>query len=75
MNTRKNARLVMKVKPIRGKKAAVWKLKAADESSFCTAVRHSIRLTQQKGNPVAKYDMDLRLPYLEYPGGRREYVE
>ena len=40
--------------------------------------KESIRLDDEerriKGLPVARYDDELKRPYIEYPDGRREYV-
>lgn len=43
--------------------------------SFKRAVAHSIAATKKNGNPVAKYDVQRRQAYLEYPDGKRAYVE
>lgn len=41
--------------------------------------RESIRIDNEirriKGLPIAGYDRDLDKPYIQYPDGRREYVE
>lgn len=42
---------------------------------FREAVRIQNEISRIKGCPIAKYDYDRREPYLEYPDGRREYVE
>ena len=39
-----------------------------------TAVQNDIRANQQKGMPIAKYDMAKRQVYLELPDGTKEYV-
>lgn len=44
-------------------------------SSFRRAVKRSIAATRESGNPVAKYDVERRQAYLEYPDGKRTYVE
>ena len=44
-------------------------------ASFRRAVERSITATQKSGNPVAKYDMQRRQAYLEYPEGTKAYVE
>ena len=43
--------------------------------SFKRAVAHSIAATKKNGNPVARYDVQRRQAYLEYPDGKRAYVE
>lgn len=44
-------------------------------ASFCRAVERSVAATKKSGNPVAKYDVQRRQAYLEYPDGTRAYVE
>lgn len=44
-------------------------------ASFKRAVAHSIAATKKNGNPVARYDVQRRQAYLEYPDGKRAYVE
>ena len=44
-------------------------------ASFRRAVERSIAATKENGNPVAKYDMQRRQAYLEYPDGTKAYVE
>ena len=44
-------------------------------ASFRRAVERSIVATQKSGNPVARYDVQRRQAYLEYPDGTRAYVE
>ena len=44
-------------------------------ASFRRAVERSIVATQKSGNPVARYDMQRKQAYLEYPDGSRAYVE
>ena len=44
-------------------------------ASFRRAVERSIAATKKNGNPVAKYDVQRRQAYLEYPDGTRVYVE
>ena len=38
-------------------------------------VRLQVKLNQLKGAPVARYDFKAKKPYLEYPDGRKEYVD
>lgn len=42
---------------------------------FREAVRIENEIKIIKGLPVAKYDHEKKLPYIEYPDGRREYAE
>lgn len=42
---------------------------------FQEAVRIQKEISRIKGCPIANYDADKRMAYLEYPDGRREYVE
>lgn len=42
---------------------------------FCLRVKKAIQDTKAKGNPVAKYDLARKAVYLEYPDGRKEYVD
>ena len=44
-------------------------------ASFRRAVERSIVATQKSGNPVARYDVQRKQAYLEYPDGSRTYVE
>ncbi len=51
---------------------------AADDpmtESFRKAVSSSLQAKQQNGSPIARYDSVRRKAYLEYPGGRKQYVE
>lgn len=41
---------------------------------FKEAVRIDNEIKKIKGLPIAKYDMEKKAPYLEYPDGRREYA-
>ena len=45
------------------------------EAGFQSAVAESIDKDHANGFPVALYDKDKKIPYLEYPDGRREYDE
>ena len=40
-------------------------------ASFRRAVERSVAATKKRGNPVAKYDMQRKQTYLEYPDGSR----
>ena len=42
---------------------------------FKESIRIDDEIRKIKGLPVARYDDNLKKPYLEYPDGRREYVE
>jgi hypothetical protein len=42
---------------------------------FEEAVRIENEIKKIKGHPIAKYDYTKKAPYLEYPDGRKEYVE
>ncbi|WIW70652.1 hypothetical protein [Anaerosinus gibii] len=42
---------------------------------FQEAVRIENEIKKIKGLPIAKYDFAKKAPYLEYPDGRKEYVE
>lgn len=44
-------------------------------ASFTHAVARSIASTKKNGNPVARYDVQRKQAYLEYPDGKRAYVE
>ena len=37
------------------------------------AVKEELEELKRNGYPIARYDLELRKPYLEYPDGRREY--
>lgn len=39
------------------------------------AIKEVIADHIRNGNPVARFDPEKRLPYLEYPDGRREYAK
>ena len=43
-------------------------------SAFNAAVSNDIKVNQQNGSPIAGYDTDKKLAYLEYTDGTREYV-
>ena len=43
--------------------------------SFRKAVDRSIAAAKKNGSPIAKYDVQRRQAYLEYPNGKRAYVE
>ncbi len=49
--------------------------KPSQTASFRRAVARSIATTKKNGNPVAKYDVQRRRAYLEYPDGTKAYVE
>ena len=42
---------------------------------FKASIRIDDEIRKIKGLPVARYDDEKRQAYLEYPDGRREYVE
>ena len=42
---------------------------------FKESIRIDDEIRRIKGLPVARYDMERRQSYLEYPDGRREYRE
>ena len=44
-------------------------------ASFRRAAKRSVAATKKSGNPVARYDVQRRQAYLEYPDGTRTYVE
>lgn len=44
-------------------------------ASFRRAVERSVATIKKSGNPVARYDVQRRQAYLEYPDGTRTYVE
>jgi len=41
---------------------------------FEEAVRIENEIKKIKGQPIAKYDYIKKVPYLEYPDGRKEYA-
>jgi len=48
----------------------------ADEAeAIKRVVRLQVKLNQARGFPVARFDRKLRIPYIEYPDGRREYAQ
>ena len=49
---------------------------SADEvtSAFAEAVQKEMTTHQQKGNPIARYDVEAKKAYLELADGTREYV-
>lgn len=49
--------------------------KLSQTASFSHAVACSIAETQKKGNPVARYDVQNKRVYLEYPDRKKVYVE
>mgnify|MGYP007070107581 CR=1 FL=1 len=42
---------------------------------FKEAVRIENEIKKAKGAPIAGYDRETKKAYLEYPDGRKEYVE
>jgi hypothetical protein len=42
---------------------------------FREAVRIENEIKKIKGQPIAKYDYSKKLPYIEYPDGRKEYAK
>ena len=36
-------------------------------------VRLHVKMQENNGVPVAKFDLKTKLPYLEYPDGRKDY--
>lgn len=42
---------------------------------FKESIRIDNEIRRIKGLPIPKYDVETRRAYLEYPDGRREYVE
>jgi len=43
-------------------------------NAFTTAVENEIKHAQDHQHPIAKYDIESKRAYLEYPDGVREYV-
>ena len=41
--------------------------------AFKASVNEAIAVTKMRGNPVARYDFETQMPYMEYPDGHREY--
>lgn len=41
---------------------------------FTTSVMREMATKQQTGLPVARYDIENKQAYLEYPDGKREYI-
>lgn len=41
--------------------------------SFRKSVNEAIAVSKMRGNPVAKFDLARKAPYMEYADGRREY--
>lgn len=42
---------------------------------FIEAVRIENEIKKIKGLPISKYDFEKKMPYIEYPDGRRVYAE
>ena len=40
---------------------------------FRKQVDEAIIVSKFRGNPVARYDEELNIPYMEYPDGTRKY--
>ncbi len=40
---------------------------------FRRQVEEVIMVSKFRGNPIARYDEELRIPYMEYPDGTRIY--
>ena len=49
--------------------------KPSQTASFRRAVDRSIAAARKNGSPIAEYDVQRRQAYLEYPDGKRAYVE
>ncbi len=49
---------------------------SADEIAdlFTASVKREIARKQQTGLPIARYDVENKRAYLEYPDGKREYI-
>ena len=45
------------------------------ERGYRVAVADEIARNRVEGYPIALYDADKKCPYLEYPDGRREYID
>lgn len=45
------------------------------DKRFQEALNVAIAIKKAKGIPIAKYDLEKKKPYLEYPDGSREYAE
>jgi len=45
------------------------------ERGYQRAVSEAIEESRAGGFPIALYDKKKKLPYLEYPDGRREYID
>lgn len=43
--------------------------------SFSNSMSMAIKHQKDNGLPVARYDIDKKMAYLEYPDGSRKYVE
>jgi addiction module RelB/DinJ family antitoxin len=43
-------------------------------NAFNTTVQNDIKVKQQKGLPIAKYDIDKKRAYLEFADGTKEYI-
>jgi hypothetical protein len=48
---------------------------SAETKAFRAAVQSAIRTNQENGHPIARYDVEKRCAYLEYPDGKREYAK
>ena len=45
------------------------------EQQMAKAVRRAVKKQLMEGHPVARFDLELQKPYLEYPDGTRLYEE
>jgi len=45
------------------------------ERGYQRAVSEEIENSRAKGHPIALYDKKKKMPYLEYPDGKREYID
>ena len=45
------------------------------EQAMVACVREEMAEYQRRGSPIARYDAKAERAYLEYPDGRREYID
>lgn len=43
--------------------------------AFREAVKEAIEVSKKAGNPICRYDSELKKTYIEYPDGRKEYIK
>lgn len=71
----RTATALSKMRIVRNSSKRILKLRDPELYSFGMAVRNAIEQKKNLGLPIARFDEQSGRAYLEYPDGRKEYVE